>query len=160
MKQSVYIETTVVSYLTARPSTDVRRLAMQLSTQEWWDLRRNSFNLFTSGLVLLEASAGDPEAAERRLKILHALTTLPGSVEAESLATDLIQTTAVPIEQLRDATHIAIAACNGIDYLLTWNCTHLANTELRDKIEQCCVQAGHRPPAITTPDQLLAGGRS
>jgi hypothetical protein len=106
--------------------------------------------------VILEASAGDPQAAKDRLGVLAALKLADSSDAADALATGLLVAAALPSIASRDALHVAIAATNGIDYLLTWNCAHLANAMLRDKIEQVCAAAGFRPPIIATPEQLFA----
>jgi predicted nucleic acid-binding protein len=124
-KPTIYVETTFVSYLTAWPSRNVIRAADQLITHEWWDTQRERFDLFTSELVILEASAGDPNAAEQRLAVLGTLPIVDTGPEAGLLATTLIAALAVPATESRDALHIATAAMNGIDYILTWNCTHL-----------------------------------
>ena len=109
----------------------------------------------TSGLTILEASAGDPAAAGERLKVLAGITSLNSSPAAEALANALVAASALPQNQLRDALHIAIAAGNGVDYMLTWNCKHLANATLRDRIEETCSKAGLRAPIIVTPSQLF-----
>ncbi len=155
MKPTVYIETTVVSYLTAWPSRDIIRAAQQQITHDWWHTQREQFDLLTSELVILEASAGDQTAATERIRILSDLQIADSGEQAEILAAALITTAAIPSGASRDALHVAIAATNGIDYLLTWNCTHLANAMLRDKIERTCAASGFRPPVIATPEQLF-----
>ncbi len=109
----VYIETSIVSYLTARQSTDVRVKANQGITTEWWTTRRPHFDLFVSEFVIAEASL--------------------------------------------DAYHIAVATVNGMDYLLTWNCTHIANAAMRAAIESVCRRHGYEPPIICTPLELMEG---
>jgi hypothetical protein len=155
-KPTVYIETTVVSYLTAWPSNNVIRAAQQQITHDWWQSQRSRFDLVASELVILEASSGDPSAAKDRLDVLSHLKIVKSSREAQTLATALITQVALPRIAFRDAFHLAIAATNGIDILLTWNCTHLANMALRSKIDQVCAAAGYRPPTIGTPEQLFS----
>jgi DNA-directed RNA polymerase subunit H (RpoH/RPB5) len=155
MKQTVYVETTVVSYLTAWPSRDIIRAAQQKITYDWWHTQRSRFDLVTSELVVLEASAGDSSAAKERLEVLKEMRIVKSSAAAQQLASLLIAEAALPRIAFRDAFHVAIAATNGVDFLLTWNCTHLANSTLRDKIDEACVLAGYRPPAIGTPEQLF-----
>jgi predicted nucleic acid-binding protein len=155
MKQTVYIETTVVSYLTAWPSRDIIRAAQQRITYDWWHTQRGHFDLVTPELVVLEASAGDPAAAKERLEALSNIKIAKSSAAAQELASALIARAALPRIAFRDAFHVAIAATNGVDFLLTWNCTHLANSILRDNIEETCLIAGFRPPAIGTPEQLF-----
>lgn len=155
MNPVVYVETTVVSYLTARPSREIVRAAQQEITQEWWRSQRGRFDLVASQLVILEAAAGDVQAAEERLKVLRGLRLVEANEAAELLAVALLDAAALPAKASRDALHVAICATNGVDYLLTWNCTHLANAMLREKIESTCVRAGYQPPIIATPEQLF-----
>lgn len=154
MPQSVYIETTIVSYLAAWRSRDLIRAAQQQMTHEWWADQRSFFELYTSEIVVIEASAGDPAAAAERLKTLQPLPFLRLTNAALILADALISGAALPIVAHRDAQHIAIAAMNGLDFLLTWNCRHLANAVLRNRIEMVCESAGYRAPIICTPEEL------
>jgi hypothetical protein len=155
MPERVYLETTFVSYLTAWPSRDVVIAGHQQITHEWWDTRRESFELCVSQLVLGEAGAGDPVAAQERLEILKAMTLLETTAEALALAKELIQAGALPAKAAGDALHIAIAATNGIPFLLTWNCRHLANATMRPMIEAVCAGKGFKAPIICTPEELL-----
>ncbi len=155
MKPTVYVETSLVSYLTARPSRDLVLAANQRLTLDWWQRDRPRFELYTSGLVLTEAVAGDPTAAAERLAVLRRVPQLDVPPSAEQLAAGLLRDAVLPVSGARDALHLAIAAVNGIDYLLTWNCTHLANAFLRAKIEQTCRDAGVVAPTICTPAELV-----
>jgi hypothetical protein len=155
MAAKVYVETTFVSYLTARPSRDVVIAGHQQITHQWWESSRHRFELCTSQLVIEEAGAADPSAAQERLAILGSLTSLGVTTEARDLAKLLVEAGAVPEQAKADAAHIAIAATQGIDYLLTWNCRHLANAAMRKEIETVCNAAGYKPPIICTPEELL-----
>lgn len=155
MAERVYIETTVVSYLTARPNRDMVVGAHQQITHEWWDTRRQSYELCVSQLVRKEAGAGDSQAAQERLEVLKTMTLLETSAEALDLARELIQAGALPAKAADDALHIAVAATNGIPYLLTWNCRHLANATMRPVIENVCAGMGLKAPIICTPEELL-----
>ena len=155
MAERVYIETTVVSYLTARPYRDVVIAGHQQVTHEWWDTRRESYELCISQLVRKEAGAGDAQAAQERLEVLKAMTLLETSDQALDLAKELIQAGALPAKAADDALHIAVAAMNGIPYLLTWNCRHLANATMRPVIEAVCAGKGVKAPIICTPEELL-----
>jgi hypothetical protein len=155
MIERVYIETTFVSYLTARPSRDVVIAGHQQVTHEWWDTRRNSYELCVSQLVLAEAAAGDPGAAEERLAVLHPMTFLETTDAALALAKELLQAGALPAKAGDDALHIAIAATHGVPYLLTWNCRHMANATMRPLIESICVGNGFESPIICTPEELM-----
>jgi hypothetical protein len=155
MAERVYIETTVVSYLTARPNRDVVIAGNQKINHDWWDTRLSSYKLCISQLVLKEAGAGDSQAAQERFEVLKAMTLLETSGEALDLAKELIQAGALPPKAADDALHIAVAAMNGIPYLLTWNCRHLANATMRPLIEAVCVGKGLKAPIICTPEELL-----
>jgi hypothetical protein len=155
MAKRVYIETTVVSYLTARPNRDVVIAGHQQVTHEWWDTRRGSYELCVSQLVLDEAAAGDAQAAQERLLVLQPMLVLETTVEALELAKELIQAGALPAKAAEDALHIAVAATKTVPYLLTWNCRHLANAVMRPVIEAVCKAKGFKPPIICTPEELL-----
>jgi len=155
MPSLIYIETTFVSYLAARPSRDVVMAGHQQITHEWWETRRANYELCISQLVLSEAGAGDPKAAEERLEILKAMTLLETTVDALALAKELILAGALPAKATDDALHIAIAATNGVPFLLTWNCRHLANATLRPMIDSACGGMGLKAPIICTPEELL-----
>jgi hypothetical protein len=154
MVQRVYIETTIVSYLTARPSRDLIIAAHQQITHEWWDTCRADYDLCASELVVREAGAGDPEAAQERLDILKFTTLVQTRQEALELAEELIKAGALPAKASEDALHIAIAADQKIPYLLTWNLRHMANATMRPLIESVCANKGYKAPIICTPEEL------
>jgi predicted nucleic acid-binding protein len=153
MKPRVYLETTIPSYLTAWPSRDLLRAAQQQLTREWWD-RRTEFDLFISPLVLVECQAGDPTAAANRLAAIAGLPLLDQTEAVTALAEELARTVPIPPRAAADAVHIATAAVHGMHYLLTWNCTHIANVVLRPRIEAACRALGCEPPLICTPPEL------
>jgi len=154
IKPAIYIETSVVSYLVARPSRDLIVAAHQQLTSDWWHHQSKHYDLFISQVVLDEARAGDPEVAAKRLTALEGIPLLDIPDAAIHLADDLIKSHAVPQKAAQDALHIAIACVNGMDYLLTWNCKHLANAKMRGQIERVCREAGYVPPVICTPEEL------
>jgi predicted nucleic acid-binding protein len=154
MKPKVYLETSIISYLTSRPSRDLIIAANQQITQEWWQFRQDAFELYVSELVIQEASAGDKTAAKQRLQTLEGIPELRLSEEIVVLAEKLIKDGALPQNAVEDALHIAIATLNGVDYLLTWNFKHLANATMRYKIEGVCRLLGYEPPVICTPQEL------
>jgi len=154
MKARVYVETSVISYLIGRPSRDLVTAAHQQITCDWWD-QRSRFDLFVSQAVLAEAARGDADTAARRLEALGEAAVLPVTDETGDLAERLISEQAVAGEAAIDAVHVAVAVVNGMDYLVTWNCTHIANAALRGKIEKTCRQAGFQAPIICTPEELL-----
>ena len=155
MKPTVYIETSVISYLAARPSRDVVVAAYQEVTREWWRGAPGRFNLVASALVVSEARAGDADAARTRLEKLEGLVLLDASAEAETLTLKLLGSGAVPPTAAEDGAHIAIAATNGVEYLVTWNFRHIANAAMRSRIERVCRRAGYEPPVICAPNELL-----
>ncbi len=150
----VYIETTIIGYLTAWPRKDPLVAGQQKLTREWWDRERGDFDLVTSAVVRSEAAAGDAKAAAERLDVLDKLRFLAVTPESVSLAQALIARLAIPATEARDAAHVGIAAAHGVNYLLTWNCRHLANATLRPKIELVCREQGFEPPIICTPQEL------
>jgi predicted nucleic acid-binding protein len=154
MKPSVYIETTIPSYLSAWRSPELVMAANQESTRKWWEESRPNFELFISEFVIYEASAGDPKAAKRRLEIIADLPELDVNEEVEELANQLVRHAAIPNKAKIDALHISVAAIHGVDYLLTWNCRHIANAVLRPKIEAVCRAMSYEPPIICTPPEL------
>lgn len=155
MKPKVYLETTIVSYLAAWPSRDVVMAANQQTTRDWWARHNADSDLYTSDIVVQEARAGDPDAARRRLEILEVATELNITEESKALAARLVDQVPLPRKAQVDALHIAVATVNGMDYLLTWNCTHIANAALRHRIEAVCRASGCEPPVICTPQELL-----
>ena len=152
--ERVYLETTFVSYLTARASRDVVIAGHQQSTKEWWDDCRGDYQLCASELVFREAGAGDPQAAQERLDVLKDVVVLETRQEALDLAKDLVQAGALPAKAFEDALHIAIAADQKIPYLLTWNLRHMANATMRPLIETVCANKGCKAPIICTPEEL------
>ena len=155
MAERVYIETTVVSYLTARPHRDVVIAGHQQITHEWWDTQRESYELCVSQLVLGEAAAGDAQAAQERLAVLQPMMVLETTAAALELAKELIRAGALPTKATDDALHIAVSATHAVPYLLTWNCRHLANAAMRPMIESVCAANGFKAPIICTPEELL-----
>ena len=154
MKPSTHVETTIVSYLTARPTRDLVRAAEQEVTREWWE-GRATFALYVSQLVLDECAAGDADAASRRLAALGEVAILDTTEEAIALGRHLVAAGGLPSKAGADALHIAVAAVHGLDFLLTWNCTHIANARTRGKIEGICRAAGYDPPMLCTPMELM-----
>jgi hypothetical protein len=153
-KSSVYIETTIISYLATRPSRDLIVAAHQQITQEWWENKRKEFRLFASQLVIQEATRGDEEAVQRRLEVLEGIPSLQISEAAVGLAKALIKDHALPEKALGDALHIGIATVHGMDYLITWNLKHLANAAIRNAISGTCRAYDYEPVIICTPEEL------
>lgn len=155
MKAKVYVETTVVSYLTARRSRNLVVAAHQELTQRWWKHRRREFALFCSQLVVREVSAGDRRAAARRLEALERMPLLEINEPAKELAAALARAAARPHKATEDVLHIALATVHGMDYLLTWNCKHIANAEIRNVVAAVSYEHGYGAPVICTPEELM-----
>ena len=154
LKPKVYVETSIPSYLTAWRSRDIVIAGNQETTKEWWD-RRDDFELFISEFVLVEVASGAPEAAERRLAVLNGIPEIEITAEVELIAQRLLSQASLPSRARVDALHIASAAMGGMDYLLTWNCAHIANPAFRGRIETVIRSFGYEPPIICTPLELL-----
>lgn len=155
MKPLVYIETSVVSYLTSRPSRDLVTAAHQELTRQWWEERSQHFELVISELVEQEAARGDAAASRERTAAMEHLAILTMSDEAVVLAGHLLAGGLIPRESSADALHNAVAAVNGVDYLLTWNHKHMANALHRHRIVSVLEDVGYTCPVICTPEELM-----
>lgn len=153
--QTVYIETSIISYLRARPSALLRSAARQMVTRKWWDDERENYVLVTSSFVLSEASDGDPVLAADRLSVLAGIPILGEAKEIPLLAEELLRAAILPAKARVDALHICAAAFHRIDYLLTWNCTHIANARILPRIRTTLESLGYSLPVICTPEEML-----
>ena len=155
--KTVYIETSVVSHLTARRTSNVFVVARQVATTEWWDTQSTHFELCTSAVTIEEAERVHPEAVARRLEALDAMTLLPITDAVDALADALIHRRALPLPSnaRNDAVHIAVSAVHNIAYLLTWKFQHIANAATMSHIGEVCEQQGYRSPVICTPSELI-----
>jgi hypothetical protein len=153
--ESVYLETTFISYLVARPSRDLLVAAHQQITQEWWTNRRGEFECSISQFVHDEAALGDPAEAKKRLAVIDGLANLEVSPDVMSLASAIMAAGVLPPHAYADAAHVAVATVHGVDYLLTWNCKHLANAQIARRIAHVCEAHGRRMPIICTPEELM-----
>jgi hypothetical protein len=155
MKPTVYIETTIPSYLAARPSKLPRLEADQTTTLQWWNQHAGDFEMYVSDIVIREVRRGDVAMAEDRLAKVQSLPVLTLTETAESLANLLLEKV-IPVQAIDDAAHIAVAAVNGMDFLLTWNCRHINNRYTIRRSEKCCADAGFACPVIATPAELMS----
>src|SRR5215471_9874907 len=155
MKPTLYLETTIPSYYTARPVRDVIVLAHQEITRMWWEQRLPLFTIYISPVVLEEARQGDPEAAQRRLEVLAPFPVLEATAAIERLAETYMTQLSLPDKALRDVAHLAFACGYELDYLVTWNCTHIANAELRRRLIALNTTLGLQTPTICTPEELM-----
>ena len=155
MKRRVYIETSVASYLTARPSRDLVVAAHQELTVEWWTNHRRRFDLYISDIVLREAAQGDPLAAAKRLAVLEGIDVLALDDSARELARLFVERRLIPEKAVEDAFHVAVATTQGMNFVLTWNCRHIANAEVAGRIEALCLELGYWMPTLCTPLQIM-----
>ena len=151
----LYLETTIPSYLTARRSPLARIAADQQTTQDWWDFRRQEYEMFVSEAVLDEAADGDSDFAAHRLGMLVGLPRLQTTPEADALVERLLRMDIIPAKAATDAVHLALSAAHRMDYLLTWNCKHIHNLKLERRIEAACEVFGFTCPIICTPAELM-----
>ena len=151
----LYLETTIPSYLTARRSPLARIAADQQTTQDWWDFRRQEYEMFVSEAVLDEAADGDSDFAAHRLGMLTGLPRLQTTPEADALVERLLRMDIIPAKAATDAVHLALSAAHRMDYLLTWNCKHIHNLKLERRIEAACAEFGFTCPIICTPAELM-----
>ena len=152
---TVYIETSIVSYLRQRPSTQIVAAARQLLTHRWWDNERKNYDLVISQYVIDEATAGNPILAAERLELLEGIPHLPHTPEITTLADEIMSLGVLPEKAQVDALHIAAVAHHQIRYLLTWNCKHIANAKILPRIHDLFAQLGILIPIICTPEELL-----
>jgi len=157
MKPKVYIETTIVSYLASKPSRDLITAAHQQITHDWWETRLDDFDVYISQFVLDEAGAGDAEAAAKRLALLASFPLLDATPEALDLAKALVERGAIPPRKATDAAPLAVATVHHMQFLMMWNCTHLANAEILAQVQAICAQLGYAAPIVCTPEELLGG---
>jgi hypothetical protein len=150
----VYVETSVISYLTARPTNLLIAAAHQQITQDWWQHRRHEFELYASELVIRESQVGDALAAEQRLTIIEGLALLTIDGAALQMAEAVSKHLHLPERASADALHIGLSIVHGMDYLVTWNCRHIANARHRQRIEDICDSLGYVTPVICTPEEL------
>ncbi len=155
MGARTYLDTSVISYVTNRLSRDIVTLAHQQLTRDWWERRRQNFELHVSELVVFEAGRGDADAAGARLDLIRGLPVLRVNDTARSLAESIFRATALPDKAAADALHIALSAVNGMDFLLTWNCTHIANGVVLKVVNAVCRDSGYEPPTVCTPEELM-----
>ncbi|MGK7933374.1 MAG: type II toxin-antitoxin system VapC family toxin [Microcystaceae cyanobacterium] len=155
MTESLYLETSIIGYLTVRPSTNLIVATNAAITQTWWDTRREQFSLFISEVVLEEIGRGDAEIATKRYELIHDLPLLEINDAVQELARQFLIQSNLPPKASDDALHIALATVYRLNYLLTWNCRHIANAQIQKKLSQISDQSGYELPTICTPYELI-----
>lgn len=154
-KPSVYIETTIPSYLVGRASRDVIVFAHQEITWTWWTKYRKYFSLYTSEFVLDEITNGDQGIASKRLKMMDKIELLDLPDEIRELVGTYMRKLSIPASAATDTLHIACAVFHKMDYMLTWNCKHLANASVRRQLHAINQSLGLFTPDLCTPEELL-----
>ena len=155
MIESLYLDTSIIGYLTIRPSTNLITASNSVITQNWWDTRRQNFTLYISEVVLEELARGDQEIATKRLDLISELPLLALNEAVEELAQQFLIKSNLPPKASDDALHIALATVYKVDYLLTWNCKHIANAQIQKKLSQISIESGYELPTICTPYELM-----
>ncbi|MFH7243525.1 MAG: type II toxin-antitoxin system VapC family toxin [Spirulina sp.] len=155
MSETVYIETSILGYLTARSTRNLILAANIEVTKEWWDQYRHTFSLYISQVVLDEVGRGDQEIAPKRIEILNGVPLVELNQSVKNLAGQFLERSNLPPKASDDAVHIAAATVHGLDYLLTWNCKHIANAKIQRKLEEVSLDFGYQLPVICTPYELL-----
>jgi hypothetical protein len=152
---SAYLDTSVPSYLTARPTREPLAWRKQRVSCLWWNAYRDRFKIYISDYVVAEAARGNSEAAQRRIDVISQLESLRATTQTNELATSILLETGLPEHVRQDAQHISVAAEHGVELLLTWNCRHLANPEMIPKVWRACQRAGLKGPEICTPETAI-----
>lgn len=155
MSETVYIETSILGYLTARSTRNLILAANIEVTKEWWESRRSAFTLYISQVVLDEVAQGDSKIAANRLEILNGMPLVELNQSVRNLSAQFLSRSNLPPKASDDAVHIAAATVNRLDYLLTWNCKHIANAQIQRKLAQISLDFGYQLPIICTPYELL-----
>lgn len=157
LKSKVYIETSIIGYLASGYSRDLIVTSNQMLTRIWWKQQREKFDLYVSELVAIELGSGNPKLAEERLTVIRSLPQLDLTDEVRKLAQAFVEGGPLPEKASRDAVHIALATVHRMDYLLTWNCTHIANAAMQRQLRDIITRCGFEAPVICTPQELRVG---
>ena len=150
----IYIESTIPSYVVARPARDLLQAARQQLTKDWWDTQRAKHELFTSQVVLDEITSGEAAMAQQRLDVMARIKLLDLTDEANATTKDILASGLLPCDADRDAAHIALATVHEMDILLSWNCRHIANAAIQARLRRLVEKSGFALPVLCTPDEL------
>jgi len=153
--RTVYVESSIFGYLRQRPSGSVVTAARQVLTQRWWNTERGNYENVISQYVVDEVSAGNPELAAERLRLLEGLPVLPPAPAIQVIARAMVARAILPPKAEVDALHVAAAAHHGIDYVLTWNCSHIANARILPAIRGLLDELGVAMPFVCTPEEFV-----
>ena len=150
----IYIESTIPSYVVARPARDLLQAARQQLTRDWWEFKRNKHELFTSQVVLDEIAGGEPAMAQQRLAVMAGIALLSSIDEVETLTQRILDSGLLPPDADRDAAHIAFAIAHEMDILLSWNCRHIANAAIQSRLRHLVEDFGLTLPVLCTLEEL------
>jgi hypothetical protein len=151
----VYIESTIPSYVVARPSRDLLQAARQQLTRDWWDLKRAAHQVFISQVVLDEIAFGDVTMARQRLELVQGIPMLGLTGDVERFAQRILESGILPPEAGRDSAHIAVATVHQVEVLLSWNCRHIANAAIQPSLRRLAQTESFTLPVICTPEELM-----
>lgn len=154
-KPSIYLETSFISYATNRLSNDFLVSAHQRLSRRWWEHRRSDFRFFVSEIVVAEIVRGNESAVEKRVTFLAGIESIDLNEASSTLAKSFLERSALPEKAAQDALHVAVAAVNGVDYLLSWNCKHIVNLEIYSGIQRIIEGSGYTAPKVCTPYELM-----
>jgi hypothetical protein len=157
-KKSVYIESTIPSYATARESSNALNLIRCAMTRDFWEYERHKYRFCVSQTVLDECGKGDPEAVRRRLDLIDDIEKLPEPEGIKALADRYQALLSIPDRAAPDCTHLAYCVYHRIDFLLTWNCKHLGPVT-REKVRAYNSDHGLWTPLLVTPETIRNSGR-
>lgn len=152
---TIYVETSIVSYLTARSSRDLILAGRQATTREWWERAIREQRLVTSVEVIQEAARGDPQAAQARVEVLSALPRLELGPPTEALAARYQAVLGLPERAASDAVHLAVASLHQVDAIASWNCCHIASPRVQRIVMEINQQLGLSVPYLATPEMLM-----
>ena len=154
MKSSVYIETSIPSFY-YETRTEAESVAMKNWTQLWWKNSQERFICYTSEAVFNELESGEYPKKQEKIELIKNITLLEINDEIEEIVEVYISNYLMPKDELGDALHLAIASFHKVDYLLTWNCNHLANANKKKHIRRINERLRIHTPEILTPLEIM-----
>ena len=158
MKLRVYIETSIPSFY-HETRTEPEMVAQRIWTRQWWDGRRDEYEVVTSEAVLDELGAGDYPTKTQILSLVSSLPVLPVEPAIAEIVEAYIVHQVMPQDPLGDALHLALTSYHRCDFLLTWNCNHLANANKFNHIKRINTLLGLFVPMLITPLEMLGESR-
>jgi len=155
MKLKIYLDTSVISYYVKKTEYDILEQAHYQLTRQWWRKFATHHSLFISVFVINEIEKGDKHAAMKRLKAVEGIPILDTSVSVDRLSRIIVKELNIPEKARMDGYHLAVAAMNSQDYIVSWNFKHMANARVRRIYKAICGEEGLVCPDISTPEEML-----